>query len=393
MGTSAPRQAFYRTFFVSARRIRRILVIMHARSLILASASLASSALATPVVITPDDTNLVVVGFYQSNGTPLMIEGNAPAVWLDVTEFVDSSSIFLLRHAAQIGSEIWLSDQIAGMIHRFSAQADGPRYLGMIDTLANPRGIGVINGEVWVASGAIGAAGGVARFTTSGQPIGTFDAEDPFDAQAFGNFALTANIIQNRLELYQTDGTFLSAWGGASTLDFPLQVTQRTIGPVDEIIVAGNALPAPGLYRYDVATSNFVGRILTQKILPFVTVTQPRGVAMLANGELLWTSTQGVFAVDPVTNISRTLYTGDNFVCNMADTVDFSKYCEGDINNDGMVDDADFSIFATAYNVLVCPVLGNGFPAGCPADLSGDDVVDDSDFSLFARSYDRLLCP
>ena len=65
--------------------------------------------------------------------------------------------------------------------------------------------------------------------------------------------------------------------------------------------------------------------------------------------------------------------------------------CVGDLNSDGFVDDADFSIFAAAYNILDCadPTM----PAGCPADLNADGLVDDADFSLFAVAYDALLCP
>lgn len=65
--------------------------------------------------------------------------------------------------------------------------------------------------------------------------------------------------------------------------------------------------------------------------------------------------------------------------------------CVGDLNKDGFVDDADFSIFAAAYNILDCadPTM----PAGCPADLNGDGLVDDADFSLFAVAYDAVLCP
>ena len=65
--------------------------------------------------------------------------------------------------------------------------------------------------------------------------------------------------------------------------------------------------------------------------------------------------------------------------------------CTGDLNNDNQVDDADFQIFAAAYNILDCadPTM----PAGCPADLNSDGFVDDADFSLFAVAYDALVCP
>jgi hypothetical protein len=65
--------------------------------------------------------------------------------------------------------------------------------------------------------------------------------------------------------------------------------------------------------------------------------------------------------------------------------------CPADLNGDTFVDDADFVLFATAYNILDCtdPTM----PADCPADLNGDDFVDDSDFVVFASAYNELLCP
>mgnify|MGYP001161991400 CR=1 FL=1 len=63
--------------------------------------------------------------------------------------------------------------------------------------------------------------------------------------------------------------------------------------------------------------------------------------------------------------------------------------CPGDLNNDQLVDDADFSIFAAAYDTLLCP----GLPATCPADLNDDTFVDDADFVLFSQAYDTLVCP
>ncbi|MBX3388236.1 MAG: hypothetical protein KF691_02140 [Phycisphaeraceae bacterium] len=65
--------------------------------------------------------------------------------------------------------------------------------------------------------------------------------------------------------------------------------------------------------------------------------------------------------------------------------------CTGDLNGDGFVDDADFSLFAAAYNILGCNLPG--MPAGCPADFNGDGVVDDADFVLFVPAYNALVCP
>ncbi|MBN8596429.1 MAG: hypothetical protein J0L78_02020 [Planctomycetes bacterium] len=56
--------------------------------------------------------------------------------------------------------------------------------------------------------------------------------------------------------------------------------------------------------------------------------------------------------------------------------------CAGDLNKDGVVDDADFVEFARAYNNLL----------DIGGDLNGDTVTDDADFVIFAAAYDTLLC-
>lgn len=64
--------------------------------------------------------------------------------------------------------------------------------------------------------------------------------------------------------------------------------------------------------------------------------------------------------------------------------------CPGDLNADGVIDDADFTIFVGAYNVLVCE--DPSMPVGCPADLNGDGLVEDLDFQVFIVGYDALVC-
>jgi hypothetical protein len=56
--------------------------------------------------------------------------------------------------------------------------------------------------------------------------------------------------------------------------------------------------------------------------------------------------------------------------------------CPCDLNVDGFVDDADFVIFAEAYNNLFDP----------SGDFNGDGVTDDADFVIFADAYNALLC-
>ncbi|MBY0111388.1 MAG: DUF642 domain-containing protein [Phycisphaerales bacterium] len=72
-------------------------------------------------------------------------------------------------------------------------------------------------------------------------------------------------------------------------------------------------------------------------------------------------------------------------------SVELSNTCPGDLNNDQFVDDADFTIFAAAYNILDC--ADPAMPASCPADLNRNGFVDDADFTIFAAAYNELLCP
>jgi hypothetical protein len=64
--------------------------------------------------------------------------------------------------------------------------------------------------------------------------------------------------------------------------------------------------------------------------------------------------------------------------------------CSADLNCDGIVEDSDFTIFVTAYNLLDC--ADPAMPAGCPSDLNADGIVEDSDFILFVGAYNLLVC-
>jgi len=65
--------------------------------------------------------------------------------------------------------------------------------------------------------------------------------------------------------------------------------------------------------------------------------------------------------------------------------------CVGDLNEDGLVEDADFVMFLAQYNVLDCS--DETMPEFCSADLNFDGFVDDADFVIFLSGYNNLLCP
>ncbi|MBS0192212.1 MAG: M1 family aminopeptidase [Phycisphaerales bacterium] len=84
-------------------------------------------------------------------------------------------------------------------------------------------------------------------------------------------------------------------------------------------------------------------------------------------------------------NLSSSLPSG-NGVAGGTATYNFSVVagpCPADLNNDGIVDDVDFVLFAEAYNTFLTMA----------GDISGDALTDDTDFVLFADAYNNYFCP
>ena len=62
-----------------------------------------------------------------------------------------------------------------------------------------------------------------------------------------------------------------------------------------------------------------------------------------------------------------------------------------DINADGQVDDADFVLFVTQYNAMLC--AAPDMVDACSADFNQDGSVDDADFAIFVPGYDAMVLP
>lgn len=60
-------------------------------------------------------------------------------------------------------------------------------------------------------------------------------------------------------------------------------------------------------------------------------------------------------------------------------------FARSDFNDDDLVDDVDFQLFAVNYDELIVP------PANGVCDINGDDLVDDVDFTIFVVAYDMLV--
>ena len=69
-----------------------------------------------------------------------------------------------------------------------------------------------------------------------------------------------------------------------------------------------------------------------------------------------------------------------------------SWHCEGDLNLDRLVDDADFEAFVRMYARSDCARM-TILDASCAADFNQDHRVDEDDFAIFAGRYDAFVCP
>ncbi|MFO0859345.1 MAG: hypothetical protein U0570_02225 [Phycisphaerales bacterium] len=89
-------------------------------------------------------------------------------------------------------------------------------------------------------------------------------------------------------------------------------------------------------------------------------------------------------------NAAGSITTQKQFVDNFYVRAHFTA-CPCDLNGDNLVDDADFTLFVTAYNILDC--ADPEMIETCPADFNRDQLVDDADFSVFVLAYGDLECP
>lgn len=83
-------------------------------------------------------------------------------------------------------------------------------------------------------------------------------------------------------------------------------------------------------------------------------------------------------------------FMGDQSAINFA-RLSICSLCPADLNNDAIVDDADFCDFARDYDLMDC--TDAAMTPGCPADLNHDGFVDDADFTSFVAEYAAFLCP
>jgi hypothetical protein len=180
---------------------------------------------------------------------------------------------------------------------------------------------------------------------------------------------IVGDSLNNRINFVSLDRTVCRVWSTYG-LGFPQQITKRPDGGY--VVTAFNA-PSFGLNFYD-AQGNIEGATST--------ITSPRGVWPLDNGEFVYAGGDRIMAYNPVTNVHRTIITGSSPISGFRFIyrLEVPTPCPADLNIDGAVDGADMGLLLGAWGP------GNGI-----ADINRDGVVDGADMGLLLGAWG--ICP
>lgn len=273
---------------------------MIARFLLFSMVLCCFSATADAQLIVPDITNSQLMLFDETDGS-----------------LIDASFINMTAqagfpvNAVKVGREIWVSNQTNLTIHRFNFSG---QYLGDVSgDLDYVRGMEVVGNKVYAVNAGQNT-GHPERTGVAVIDVETATVESYFrtgsDANGFG-FDVVAVDFKSRpallipdqsstdeglddgedIDLFDLDGNFLATFhdsDGVTGIDNPMQLV---FGSDNSVLVAGFTGPLFGIFRYDptgVATDFYL-----------VPDTNVFGVFELQNGNILFTTFDGVFILDP----------------------------------------------------------------------------------------------
>ncbi|MCY3003585.1 MAG: hypothetical protein NTV21_17455 [Planctomycetota bacterium] len=253
--------------------------------------ALSPLALAQQFVMMPDSSNNRLVAFNAVNGTVL------------------NSNVFPLQggqpiSAVQVGNEIWVTEQLGDRISRWTPTGTligniGGQFPG--GGLDNLRGSAFIDGTFYVCNAGTnnGAPGNaIVKYDSSGNLLGSFPttgfADSPFGVLHFQGDLLVSGSANNKdIYRFTLSGTPLSVFHDSATLNFTQQLGLSGCCEV-------------------YGCSNATGRIVRMdsggNVLSSFTPTQPRGVFVLEDGNVLNTDVSGAWVYDVVLTSQAFVY-------------------------------------------------------------------------------------
>ncbi len=332
-----------------------------------------TAAMGQTYLMVPDSLRDVVMLFDPTDGTLVN-----PA-WINLVGLAPSQTPIA---AIEVDDEIWISDQLADMIYRFTKDEFAPQHLGNISGgMDNIRGIVRVGDTVYVTNAGLnnGAPGnGVVMIDVATRAvIGSFPSGSPFDILPFGANLLVNDIgsAARKIDEFTTGGSHVRVF--ATGPNFPEQMTYNAAG---NILVATFSSPI-GIFEFDTNGSqvNF-----------YAVGTGNRGVHELGNGDILLTygTTPGIYTYNIASNTSTPVAGVPSGSPRFIHPVTFGEACYPDCDTStgvGVLDIFDFLCFGNRFSandpyacdcdtqtgVGVCDIFdflcfGNAFNAGCP---------------------------
>jgi len=193
--------------------------------------------------------------------------------------------------------------------------------------------------------------------------------------------------------------------GGTPNPEFPIEYRR-------ELVTLGNgSFRAWNGQSWRTAGAPFGGQVLAAKVYNGRLIVGGHDIGAPQNDLVQWTGS-GWKRIQPGPNYGHSgsdgtifalesfegkLFVGGSFLfmedqpANNFARISICSLCPADLNNDALVDDADFCEFILSYDVMDC--TASAMPVGCPSDFNADGLVDDSDFTRFVTDYAAFVCP
>jgi len=257
-----------------------------------------ASGMAYAVPGADDDCGLLVA---DSTGDRVLLlsaqDGSViDANWIDIAAAAASDGYtggITPIEAIEVGSEIWVSDQVADRIWRFDTVTQN--YIGSIGAgsgdMNNIRGMHRFGGTVYVAMGSDSdnfERGIITIDQATATVTGRFNGRDPSDTSYWDlNFSNGNLLVSNSdsgndgLEIYSIDGDYLGnlvSSDGVTGIDFPQQINRDSNG---NLLVGGFSSPS-GVHMFDMF-GNSLGIVAGLD-------SGSRAGYELGNGEIMWTN-------------------------------------------------------------------------------------------------------
>lgn len=328
----------------------------------------------------------------ESNGTPLLLNAKTLLLGADGFNQTYSQNSRVLRYPLPSGPvTIFSGETIGEGVQLFRGRTltfgeDHAVYVAEIGTLGT-----VTSGGVYRIDLTTGARSLISRV---------------------GSLPLFRYNVVNGV---QSPGTFLWNRGSGPVTNGQIRSIAYLAGKLYiGVSSAVNSVFYSAILRIDIATGNrdiVVGTALADDGTGATLLTvapsnagapafdSASGLTVLADGTIAFTSLfthDTICRVNPQTReVTLIADLGPQVTADVRGKMQFTSLaqftnCPGDLNLDGVVDDADFVIFVQAYDLLDC--ADPAMPPPCAADLNGDLFVDDGDFVGFVGGYNGLLC-